>query len=173
MKDATKKGVFNFNVRIYVDTDTDTDGNDDGDDDGDDKDEVNTLSVTVYAFKYDTAADNNLYGTIPVSSIAGDLVMGLGSDGKGYSKGVGIADLPADAVVTVAGSDTELGCRKGCPGRRVDQICRELLTDGTDNGGEADDPYDGTSDPFTFTLTIDPDGLPATECTRKRGTYYA
>ena len=160
LKDATKKGVFNFNVRIYVDTDTATDGNDDGDEDDDDKDEVNTLSVTVYALKYDTAADNNLYGTIPLSSIAGDLVMGLGSDGKGYSKGVGIADLPEDAVVTVAGSDTTWEAEKDAQ----DVVWIKYAAspeDGIDEGGEADEPYDGTSDSFTFTLTIDPDGVPA------------
>ena len=128
IQNLSNRGVFNFEVRIYVDTDTAVDSGNGApingaadleppgeeatprqDDISDDRDEVNVLSVTIHTLKLDT--DRFIYGAT-VTDVADTPLMGLGADGSGYSKGIGVTGLPSGAAVTVEyhhGSIVKLG----------------------------------------------------------------
>ncbi len=158
IQNVANKGVFNFDVNIYVDTDTATDGADADENDvpNNDKDEVNTLAVTLHALKLDTATFNY---AATINDVADTPLMGLTSEGAGYSKGIGVVGAPSAAVVTAA-----IGTGSGEVVTEVDDVdvtWIKHVVDGTTGAIELADNENTIVD-ITGTVTVDPDGVPAT-----------
>ena len=139
-KAHNKQAVYNFSVKIYVDTDTDADtGKGAGapadstalqntplangttprpNDLTDDRDAVETLAVTVHALKITT--DRFAYATTR-QAVSDAPLMGLDSEGRGYSHGLSIAGLPNRSDVragaeTAGGTEWTLDIDKGKSG---------------------------------------------------------
>ena len=163
-----KKAEFSFNVRIYVDTDelddsgkgvgvpADTSANQTeadtprGADLADDRDEVETLSVKVYAIKVDTESFSFATTTTAVSDAP---LMGLNDEGEGYSHGIEVLGLPTRATDVRSGEASPTDWTIEVDSARVARVKHE-------SGPDVQNKVVNTIQPYAASLVVDIDGDP-------------